>query len=70
VGIVFILLRDRDKVIYEESLRERKERMRLKMIKLQQQRNQKSLSEQVKDFFKKTIDKLKKKEVSQDDQQA
>jgi hypothetical protein len=44
--------------------------MRLKMIKLQQQRNQKSLSEQVKDFFKKTIDKLKKKEVSQDDQQA
>jgi ABC-type sugar transport system permease subunit len=70
VGIVFILLRDRDKVVYEESLRERKERMRLKMIKLQQQRNQKSLSEQVKDFFKKTIDKLKKKEVSQDDQQA
>lgn len=70
VGIVFILLRDRDKVIYEESLRERKERMRLKMIKLQQQRNQKSLSEQVKDFFKKTTDKLKKKEVSQDDQQA
>lgn len=70
VGIVFILLRDRDKVIYEESLRERKERMRLKMIKLQQQRNQKSLSEQVKDFFKKTTDKLKKKEVSQDDQQT
>jgi ABC-type sugar transport system permease subunit len=70
VGIVFILLRDRDKVVYEESLRERKERMRLKMIKLQQQRNQKSLSEQVKDFFKKTTDKLKKKEVSQDDQQT
>jgi len=74
VAIAFILLRDKDKVIYEESLRERKERMRLKMIKLQEQRNQKSLGELVKDKFNqlkdKVKDKLKKKEVSADDKQA
>jgi uncharacterized membrane protein (DUF106 family) len=70
VAIAFILLRDKDKVIYEESLRERKERMRLKMIKLQEQRNQKSLSELMKDKFNHMKDKLKKKEVSTDDKQA
>jgi ABC-type sugar transport system permease subunit len=70
VGIVFLVLKDRDKVIYEESLRERKERMRLKMIKLQQQRNQKPLKDQLKDVFNKIGSKLKKKEVSEDDQQA
>ena len=67
VGIVFILLRDRDKIIYEESLRERKERMRLKMIKLQQQRNQKPLSAQLSELFKRLKQNLAKKEVTNDD---
>lgn len=44
------------------------------MIKLQEQRNQKSLGELVKDKFNqlkdKVKDKLKKKEVSADDKQA
>lgn len=69
VGIVYFLLKDRDKVIYEESLRERKERMRLKMIKLQQQRNQKSFGDQLKDAFGKFKEKFKK-EVREDDKQA
>lgn len=67
VGIVYFLFRDKDKVIYEESLRERKERMRLKMIKLQQQRNQKSWGDQFKDWMKRTKDKFTKKEVREDD---
>jgi uncharacterized membrane protein (DUF106 family) len=70
VAIAFILLRDRDKVIYEESLRERKERMRLKMLKLQEQRNQKTLKELIKDKFNQLKDKLKKKEVDAHDKQA
>jgi ABC-type sugar transport system permease subunit len=68
VGIVFMLLKDRDKVIYEESLRERKERMRLKMVKLQQQRNQKSLKTQFKELFENMKRKLFKKEVAEHDE--
>lgn len=67
VGIVYFMLKDRDKVIYEESLRERKERMRLKMIKLQKVRNQKSQGHQFKDFIDKMKDKFTKKEVAEDD---
>lgn len=67
VAIAYFVLKERDKVIYEESLNERKERMRLKMIKLQQQRNQKSLGDQLKEGFDKLKQKMSKKEVTNDD---
>ena len=74
VGIVYVLLREKNDVIYEESIRARRERTLEKMKKLQQQKMQKPWLDQMKDnvldLTNKIKQKMKQKEDKSHDKQA
>lgn len=61
VGIAFFLLKDRDKEIYEESLRERQKRNLEKMQKMQRRQTEESFADGMKRIWNKTRDIFKKK---------
>lgn len=70
VGIAFMLLKDRDKEIYEESLRERQKRNLEKMQKMQKRQNEESFKDGMKRIWNQTKTIFKKKEVTPHDSEA